>query len=289
MCPASSPLLQKNVTNFRQGNYIPHGGGNFQPNRIKSLGGFQCSLDLDMVQVCPCSPKRVNMKNMRTNQESQLTWLESHQTVETEDFGWDGRNCSSSNSYFSLALRRICNPPAGPDICIHTLTIMTIQTFTGSILKATVFPLTKLTLSILDLQPSQFDRLCFQGPPTFPISLIKRFFFFQCPLSIPCLNLQPSICAYDLLEDIELTLPTIVRWIVPCVLRIVNGTSRTSRYIFLNMCCIWFAKFKTFETFRNPVTAFFGRPVQVCVNKIEWIYIYIFCRYILYKMYINEM
>ena len=87
MCPASSPLLQKNVTNFRQGNYIPHGGGNFQPNRIKSLGGFQCSLDLDMVQVCPYSPKRVNMKNMRTNQGSQLTWLESHQTVETEDFG----------------------------------------------------------------------------------------------------------------------------------------------------------------------------------------------------------
>ena len=39
----------------------------------------------------------------------------------------------------------------------------------------------------------------------------QRFFFFQCPLSIPCLNLQPSICAYDLLEDIELTLPTIVR------------------------------------------------------------------------------
>ena len=67
-----------------------------------------------MLHICQCSPGCVNIRKVRKMQEWQLTLQESHQTVEAEVFGWDGRNFWSDNNFFSLGWRKKFYPAGRP-------------------------------------------------------------------------------------------------------------------------------------------------------------------------------
>ena len=90
---------------------------------------FSACLDFDMLQVCPCSLECVNSWKVRKMQEWQLTRQESRRKVETDCFGWDGRNYLSDNDTICLSLgcRKNFIQPAG--LGIHRYIMIYIYIF----------------------------------------------------------------------------------------------------------------------------------------------------------------
>ena len=90
---------------------------------------FSACLDFDMLQVCPCSLECVNSWKVRKMQEWQLTRQESRRKVETDCFGWDGRNYLSDNDTICLSLGCLKNfiQPAG--LGIHRYIMIYIYIF----------------------------------------------------------------------------------------------------------------------------------------------------------------
>ena len=83
-------------------NFQPN-GVNFQPNGVNYFGCFQCIFGLWHATYLPMFPRVCDIKKVQ-NMCKNGSWPGKNllQTVETEVFGWEGRNFWSDNNFLNL-------------------------------------------------------------------------------------------------------------------------------------------------------------------------------------------